>query len=522
MYGVWRDIGIERYIDHSIAVAGFVAAWVDVSIWFEWSIMERASYTSLAAGSVAVVTAVLSHKLLVKKDTFVLWSMLGVSGVVAATVRGFTSEPNGLDSIWLGTGVLLAAISSEQSARVLHRNLRYATPFVATFGWLAVVAGLGLSDVASASVIVGSFGFALAIGMSLADRLVARAGPDTVQHLVVTARIWAGVTLVAIAATCALAVSPDSPYTWWLAVGGLSFTTIAAATGSRAVGFPRLRSGSGIPALGAISAALFALGVSPFGIGVALTISASVATLLSVVLAIKRRQSVWLEMGVTTAIAATVLAVPISLAQYPATELIVLILVVVGVQTIAYGMVFGQQLLVAAGPPILGIAAIVVAIESASGVALWYTVPIAVVMLAESDILRPVVKRDSDDRASVGLVVLEWSGVALLGLPPLIEMFRTNIAFALVGFGLAVGLMAWALLTRVKRRVFAACMVATSSTMLSLAAATASNVDDSAAFWILGAGVGFSIMLIAGFVEAYRSRSGTLMRRLGDLMEEWE
>jgi hypothetical protein len=120
------------------------------------------------------------------------------------------------------------------------------------------------------------------------------------------------------------------------------------------------------------------------------------------------------------------------------------------------------------------------------------------------------------------LVILEWSGVALLGLPPLIEMFRTNIAFGLLGFGLAVGLMAWALLTRVKRRVLAACVVATSSTMLSLAAATASNVDDSAAFWILGAGVGFSIMLIAGFVEAYRSRSGALMRRLGDLMEEWE
>jgi hypothetical protein len=110
----------------------------------------------------------------------------------------------------------------------------------------------------------------------------------------------------------------------------------------------------------------------------------------------------------------------------------------------------------------------------------------------------------------------------LIGIPPLIEMFRTNVAFGLVGFALAVGLMAWALLTKVKRRVLAACVVATSSTMLSLAAAAASNVQDSAGFWIVGGGIGFSIMLIAGFVEAYRSRSGALMRRLGDLMEEWE
>ena len=64
--------------------------------------------------------------------------------------------------------------------------------------------------------------------------------------------------------------------------------------------------------------------------------------------------------------------------------------------------------------------------------------------------------------------------------------------------------------------------ITTLSTMLTLAAAGASNVPGNAAFWIIGGGIGFSIMLIAGFLEAYRSRSGALMRRLGDLMEDWE
>jgi hypothetical protein len=58
--------------------------------------------------------------------------------------------------------------------------------------------------------------------------------------------------------------------------------------------------------------------------------------------------------------------------------------------------------------------------------------------------------------------------------------------------------------------------------MLTLAAAAASNAPTNAAFWIVGGGIGFSIMLIAGIVEAYRSRSGALMTRLGDLMEDWE
>ena len=57
---------------------------------------------------------------------------------------------------------------------------------------------------------------------------------------------------------------------------------------------------------------------------------------------------------------------------------------------------------------------------------------------------------------------------------------------------------------------------------LTLAAAAASNAPTNAAFWIVGGGIGFSIMLIAGIVEAYRSRSGVLMTRLGDLMEDWE
>ncbi len=58
--------------------------------------------------------------------------------------------------------------------------------------------------------------------------------------------------------------------------------------------------------------------------------------------------------------------------------------------------------------------------------------------------------------------------------------------------------------------------------MLTLAASAASSVPTNAGFWIIGGGIGFSIMLIAGFVEAYRSRSGTLMTRFGDLMEDWE
>ena len=236
-------------------------------------------------------------------------------------------------------------------------------------------------------------------------------------------------------------------------------------------------SAPGLPALGAFAAALTALNVSAFGIGIAMIVGAATATLATVWLVSKRSGSDWIEAVLIAGIAATGIAVPIAAAELPATELIVMILLAVGGQAIAYGIVFDRQALVALGPPALGLAAIMLVAESASGSALWFTVPIAVVMLAEADILHRMTVNDRGEQRSIALLILEWSGVALLGLPPLVEMFATGIVFGLVGFAFAVGLLMWALLTKVKRRVLAACVVATLSTMLTLAAAGASNVQ---------------------------------------------
>jgi hypothetical protein len=53
-------------------------------------------------------------------------------------------------------------------------------------------------------------------------------------------------------------------------------------------------------------------------------------------------------------------------------------------------------------------------------------------------------------------------------------------------------------------------------------AATTARAPNSAFFWILVVGVGFALMMVVAFVEAYRSRKGQVMARLGQLMEGWE
>jgi hypothetical protein len=522
MYGVRQDEGVARTVDHAIAVTAFTLAWIDLALMTDWTYLQVVSYGSITAAMATFVVGILSWRRLAKKDTFALWSGVGVAGVIAAAVAAFNAEPNAVDGPWLAIAIALIAAVSEQWARVFHANIRYGTPIIAAAAWVVLLVGIDSTDITSAAATVSAFGFVLAMSVVVADRAVSGAGSDDAQQWIDTERVWAVVTLTGIVASIAVAVPLDASGLWWSCALGLILTTVAVATGSRAVGISRLRIATGIPALGGITAVMMALEVSAFGVGVSMIMASAVATLATVWFASRHRESDWVETMLVSGVAAIAIAAPIAAGQLPRTELAAVILVAVGAQAIAYGIVFGRQSLVALGPPALGLATIIVVSESARGSALWYTVPIAVVMLAEADILHRIGARDESEPRSVALLILEWSGVALLGLPAIVEMFTTNVAFGLVGFGFALALLVWALLTRVKRRVLAACVVATLSVMLTLAAAAASNVQDSAAFWIVGGGIGFSIMLIAGFVEAYRSRSGALMRRLGDLMEGWE
>ena len=48
------------------------------------------------------------------------------------------------------------------------------------------------------------------------------------------------------------------------------------------------------------------------------------------------------------------------------------------------------------------------------------------------------------------VLILEWSGLALLAAPPLVEMFTAGIWLGLVGIAVAAGILIWAIITRVQ------------------------------------------------------------------------
>ncbi len=91
-----------------------------------------------------------------------------------------------------------------------------------------------------------------------------------------------------------------------------------------------------------------------------------------------------------------------------------------------------------------------------------------------------------------------------------------------MAYGAAAVILIWAAATRVRRRAVAAACVAVATSILILFAAAADNAPDNAFFWLVAVGVGFSVMAVAGVVEAYRSRRGHVMERFDRLMEGWQ
>jgi hypothetical protein len=206
----------------------------------------------------------------------------------------------------------------------------------------------------------------------------------------------------------------------------------------------------------------------------------------------------------------------------PRRDLLVAVLLALGVQAVAIGLVLDRPFVLAFGPPLICIAWLGIATEAFSGTGQWYTAPVALTLLAEVEIGRRSNRRGRVAMSPSQLRMLEWAGIGILALSPLAEMFTGGIVFGLLAFGYAAVILVWGVLTRIRRRVVAALVLATVAAALTISTAAANAAPTSAFFWIMAAGTGLAVMLTIGIVESYRSRSGAVMQRLDGLMQGWE
>jgi hypothetical protein len=336
------------------------------------------------------------------------------------------------------------------------------------------------------------------------------------------ARVWGALGVGGIAAgALAAAVTGDIGHAA-TAGSGIGALALASARGSDALRYPWLRDLSGLAGLGSYSLVTVGAEVEDVVIALGVVAISLAATTAFLALWHQRPESVWLRPLAILGIAASIEALFLAVGALPDRALLVTVLLAVGVQALAAGLTVKETVLLASAPPLIGVAFLLAVGEYASGSAQWLTAPIGVVLLAEVEIWRMQRKAAGESLTTPEVIVPEWVGIGLLGGPPLVEMFTNTVLYGLAAFAVAALCLVWAAATRVKRRTIAAGSLAVGTSVLILFAAAAGSAPDSAFFWLVAIGVGFAVRLVAALVEAYRSRKGRVMTRIGSLMEGWE
>ena len=124
-------------------------------------------------------------------------------------------------------------------------------------------------------------------------------------------------------------------------------------------------------------------------------------------------------------------------------------------------------------------------------------------------------------RTLAGSLLTEALGAGVIVLPVLTSLFTDGLLFAAMGIAVALAGMLWGILTKMRRRIYGAAGVGLATAILTLVAAAASTAPESVAFWVTGAGIGFTVLMAAGYIEAYRKRRGQIVEQIDRLMERW-
>lgn len=498
-------------------------AWVAVGFGYQWDRPQFVAVTALAFGALTLATGALGRLNRMPRSAIMRWGGLGAAGVALAALLSIDLA----DAIAWGpsvaVGIVMVAGALELPATSVDERLRYSSVATAGVAWLLLANGMGWNrDVAVGATVVAFGSLAVAIVEITRLKPPEPADPQQKVPALFVVRSWfaLGVLGLLTAAAISAAAGEPSMMIWAGVAAGAAALSSARAARPLRVGW--LREQSVVAGLAAIT--LLALGqeVADSTLAGAVLGIALGATLLTLMVGRATPGSAWLRPVVVLGVAANLEAGAFAAIDLPSTRLLVASLLAIGVQALATGITMDRPGILALGPPALGTAFILMIAENIGGSPQWFTIPLGLVVLAEVEIVRSANGNSTRDTGYFEIVMLEWLGIGLLATPPLVEMFTSGPAFGLTAFGIAALLLVWAAVTRLRRRAIAAASLALASGVLMLFAAAAGSAPDSAVFWIIAVGVGFSVMLVAASIEAYRSKKGRFIGRFDQLMEGWQ
>ena len=166
-------------------------------------------------------------------------------------------------------------------------------------------------------------------------------------------------------------------------------------------------------------------------------------------------------------------------------------------------------------PVLAWLAWLVLAADGLGGLPVWHTAPLGLAMIVVVEIWRT--SRHEHGRA---LAALEVAGIAILALPSVVSAFTEALWHALVVVGIGVLVLAWSVLTKLRRRLVAAAVLVlvglVTAALLPLVALV--PAWGGAGLWVGVTGVGLLVVGVATFLERGRS---SVLARVRSATKDW-
>lgn len=257
---------------------------------------------------------------------------------------------------------------------------------------------------------------------------------------------------------------------------------------------------------------------------------AVVAGLVALVIAAASRRTAilraWLDALLVYAGLQSLAAVVLAASLWPDRTGLIATIGIFGVEAAVLGLILRRTGVLALSPPLLCTSWLLFATRATGGGDVqWITVPIGLAVLAVVEIARlPRQVETNEPVPKEILLLMEYAGIALVCGAALVEALTVGVIYAFVAALWGILISAWAVLTRVRRRLQAGVGVASLGLILVIAVPLARLVPHitGVGLWASLAGLGALFLVVAATLEQSRASVGAAFRRLGELTEVWE
>lgn len=254
-------------------------------------------------------------------------------------------------------------------------------------------------------------------------------------------------------------------------------------------------------------------------IALAAALAATAAALL-----LHERDEVWAVQCGFVALAMQGLGTAAAVLVWPERGPAVAALLAAAVETAAAGVVLDVAVLAMASPLLVCGAWLAGIGDLIEGDPMWWTVPFGLALLVVAGIGRWFGRRRGATGFDPSLVFLEVLGMATLLIPPLVQVVVRSSLDGVLAIGVGLALAAWGTVTKVRRRLFVGVCGVVAAGVLMIAGPIAELVPkiERPLMWALIVVAGIVLLIVATSLERGRARLSAALKRLDELLGDWE